>query len=195
MSTKTVPASSRVQILTQDLLDNDAFTLFNDEAGADASIYASEDDEGAGLPFRAGDEIPVPEESGFLSSPGADGLWLETDSDNSTDITVLKGVALDRNVRRNVEVTANVTTDRYPNGDAFDASTFPIDISPSETIYELQLSIVGAEVEVELSTTGGDTVPIPVAQPAVLNGHSCDSVQIKDPNNNTPRVAGGWAGE
>lgn len=106
MSTKAIPADERAQVVTQDLLEDDAVTIRAEEDGPDMRIYGSEDDEGEGIPFRSDDEIPIPEEEGFFGgSSFADGLWIETEGSEAGTVTVLKGVALRRNTRRDARVS------------------------------------------------------------------------------------------
>jgi hypothetical protein len=114
VSSKTIPATERVQVVTQDLVDRDALTLYAEESGPDLRVFSSQDDEGEGIPFRAGDEIPVEEEEGWLSAGTADGLWMETETAEVQTVTVLKGVALKRNPRRNTRTSGVVS----PSGES-----------------------------------------------------------------------------
>jgi hypothetical protein len=57
------------------------------------------------------------------------------------------------------------------------------------------LSIVGAEIAVEVTTTDGDVITLPVNSSAVIDSYDVESIQIQDPNNSGARVAGSWAGE
>jgi hypothetical protein len=70
-----------------------------------------------------------------------------------------------------------------------------VNISPSETIQQLLLSIVGGEIAVEITTTDGDVITLPIDSSAVIDSYDIQSLSINDPNNNGPRVAGSWAGE
>jgi len=88
------------------------------------------------------------------------------------------------------------TSQTQANGAAFDDSGgFPVTVDPTETIQELLFHVVGAEVSVEITTSAGDTFTIPVDGPAVFNRWEIDSIVISDPNGNTPRCEGSWAGE
>jgi len=85
----------------------------------------------------------------------------------------------------------------YPNGGSFDTSataSYPITIDPAETVQQVLLPIVGGEVDVEVTTTDGDVVTIPVDGKAAIDSYSAEKVVIYD-GGTTPRVAGGWAGE
>jgi hypothetical protein len=104
-------------------------------------------------------------------------------------------IRIDGSNERAVSVSTNVKTGSYPRGDDFDTSTYPVTISPGETIQQLLLSIVGAEIAVEVTTTDGDVITLPVDSKTVLDSYDMDAITIKDPNNNTARVAGSWAGE
>lgn len=84
----------------------------------------------------------------------------------------------------------------YPQGGSFDDSGgFPIQVDPEATIEELLLSIVDAEVDLEITTSGGDTFTFALDGPATLNRWEIDSVTISDPDNNAPRLEGSWAGD
>jgi hypothetical protein len=108
---------------------------------------------------------------------------------------VVPNIRIDGSNERAVTVQTAVQTDTYERGDDFDTSTFPIDLSPAETIQHVLLSIVENEVEVKLTTTDGDIVTIPVNSKSVIDSYSADEVLILDPAGNKPRIAGGWAGE
>lgn len=195
--TKTIPGDERVQVLTPDLLEKDAFTIRAAEGGPDMRIFGSETDEGDGFPFRSDDEIPIREEDGFGGVENADGIWIETEGSDAGQVEVLKGIPLTRNVRREVEVAATVSSNTYPAGDDFDtgaSDTFPIELTNDGRIEEILLPIVEGEVVVEIKTAGGDTVSLPVTQPSSIDSYSCTKVTIND-GGTTPRVAGGWAGE
>jgi len=86
----------------------------------------------------------------------------------------------------------------YPNGGSFDtsaASSYPIDINPAETIQHILLPIVNTGVDLELTTTGGDVLTIPVETKSSIDSYAVDRAVIKNPTDATKRVAGGWAGE
>lgn len=91
-----------------------------------------------------------------------------------------------------------VTPVSYPNGASFDTTSgdsFPITINPTENIEEVLLSIVGTEVDLELSTIGGDTVTVPIDSKSAVDSYSATSIEIKNPSDSTQRIAGSWAGE
>jgi hypothetical protein len=208
VSSKTIPGSERVQVVTQDQIERDALTLYIDEDGSDVRLFASSTDEGEGFPFRAGDEIPVPEESGLFSSHYADGLWMETVGNDATAVQVLKGVALRRNPRRRnvVEGTdgvlttstvGSIETDNYTLGDGFDfdGGSYPYSVDPTATIQELVITTAG-NVEAEITTDGGSTFTLPLAGGSgAFDKWSIASVTFRDPENTGARLAGGWAGE
>jgi hypothetical protein len=196
---KTIPADERVQVITEPMLRKDAMTIRNAADGADARIFGSEDAEGDGIPFRTDDELPIPEESGwgFDSLEMSDGIWMETIGDTPTEITILKGVALERNVRRDVQVSAVVTTDSYEYGDGFDydGSGYPHTVDPERTIQELLITEAG-DIVATITTTSGDTFDFSLAgKEGAFNTWQIDSITFKDPNGTTARLAGGWSGE
>jgi len=88
-----------------------------------------------------------------------------------------------------------ISSNSFPFGGAGDGSSYPVTIDPAETIRELALPIVAAEVSVEITTTGGSTFAVPVASPTVLDRWAIASAEIQDPNNNAARTAYWWAGE
>jgi len=85
----------------------------------------------------------------------------------------------------------------YDRGDSLDVdgSAFPYSFAPTETIEELLIHSVGAEIDIEVTTEGGATFTFPVDGPAVFNRWRIDSVKFQDPNNNSPALAASWAGE
>jgi phage baseplate assembly protein gpV len=90
-----------------------------------------------------------------------------------------------------------VQTDNYGNGDAFDydGSAYPYSIDPAETIQELTITAAG-DIIVRITTVDGDTFDLPLAgSVGVWDKWSIDSVEFRDPNGTTARIAGGWAGE
>lgn len=91
----------------------------------------------------------------------------------------------------------SLDTNDYPNGNARDedGSAFSYTENPSETIKEFGFTIIGAEIDVEVTTVGGDTFTFPLDAVATFDRWDVDKLVLKDPNNNTPRVAFWWAGE
>jgi hypothetical protein len=196
--TKTVPADERIQLLTDSMLHADEFTIRAREGGEDMRLHSSETQEGKGFPLRSDDELAIREEDGFGGVGSSDGLWIETEASKAGEVEVLRGIALERNVRREVEVAATVSSNTYPAGADFDtgaSDTYPVELTNDGRIEEVLLSIVESEVDVELETADGDTVTVPVDDSASIDSYSCTSVTIRDPIGNGPRVAGGWAGE
>ncbi|WP_058826726.1 hypothetical protein [Haloferax sp. Q22] len=90
-----------------------------------------------------------------------------------------------------------VETDNYAHGDAFDfdGSAYPYTLNPAETIQELVITTSG-NVIARITTTGGDTFDLPLASGAgSFDKWEIDSLEFRDPNGTTSRIAGGWAGE
>jgi len=193
--TKTIPSTGRVQVVTQDLLEQDALTIRVDSTGADIEVYSSEGQEGDGFPLRSDDEIVIREEDGFGSAEASDGLWMETATANPSSVFVLKGVAVERNARRDVAVTTTVRSNSFRNGEDFDTTTYPLTIDPVPTVQQILLSIVEGEIELDVTTTDGDVVTIPVDSKSVIDSYFVEEFTLRDPSGTTPRVAGGWAGE
>jgi hypothetical protein len=174
VSTKSIGAE-REQVLTQQMLERDAFTIRNDEDGEDVAIYASEDDEGEGIPLRTDDEIPIQEEEGWGGLSNADGLWMETVDGGTTTVTILKGVALRRNVRRqNVSIGTAVFDENEdkvpPASDSFDsasgsdvdvnAATESVDLVPPHRASTVRVNVDNADgaFHVAVEFDGGTTV-------------------------------------
>jgi len=112
-------------------------------------------------------------------------------------VRVVPNIRIDGSNERAVSVTTSVQTDTYDRGASFDTAdgaSYPIELNPDETIQHVLMSIVGGEVDVEVTTTDGDVVTIPVDGKATIDSYSAESVAIQD-GGSTPRVAGGWAGE
>jgi hypothetical protein len=91
----------------------------------------------------------------------------------------------------------SIDTNDYGSGGGYDedGSSYPYSLNPAETIKELGFQIVDAEILVTITTVEGDVVEIPVASPSTYDRWDIDSVEITDPNGNTPRIAYWWAGE
>jgi hypothetical protein len=142
----------------------------------------------AGLPLRSGAIY-----SGEIDRFEA--LYARSQTDLASTVRVVPNVRIDGSNERAVSVSTNVQTDTYTRGDDFDTSTYPFTISPQETIQELLISILAAEIEIELTTTDGDIITIPVSGPSTIDTYKIDSVTFNDPQNNVARVAGAWAGE
>lgn len=94
------------------------------------------------------------------------------------------------------QIDAQASTS-YPQGDALvvDGSAYPYTLDPAEQIQELLIHSVGAEIDAEITTTGGSTFTIPVDGPAVFNRWEIDSVTFSDPNGTSAQLAASWAGE
>jgi hypothetical protein len=160
----------------------------------DAPIYLYPGDKPAqpvaGLPLRAGAI-----QSGELDRGVA--LWGRSQTDVDASVRVVPNIRIDGSNERAVTVSTSVQTDTYDRGDDFDTGagdSYPVTIDPDETVQHVLLSIVGGEVNVEVTTTDGDVVTIPVDGKATIDSYSAEKVVIND-GGTTPRVAGGWAGE
>lgn len=186
MPERTVPGDEWVELIPETLEDDYSIIV------KDAPVYLAPGDEPAvpvrGLPIQAGAI-----QSGELDRGVA--LWGRSQVDTPASVRVVPNIRIDGSNERAVTVSTNVKTGSYPRGASFDTSTYPVTISPGETIQQLLLSIVGAEIAVEVTTTDGDVITLPVDSKTVLDSYDMDSITIKDPNNNTARVAGSWAGE
>ena len=92
----------------------------------------------------------------------------------------------------------SIETDNYDHGDGFDVDgDYPHTIDPDRILQVVVLSVVDGYCELEIETILGDTFTIPIEANTFgsLSDWEIESVTIKDPNDNNPRVAGGWAGE
>jgi hypothetical protein len=142
----------------------------------------------------------LPLANGAMYSLEADrfeGIYARAQGDVDASVRTVPNLRIDGSNERAVSVSTSVKTDTYDRGGSFDTSgsdSYPIQIDPAETVQHVLLPIVGGEVGVEITTTDGDTVTIPVDGKATIDSYSAESVTIKD-GGTTPRVAGGWAGE
>jgi hypothetical protein len=84
----------------------------------------------------------------------------------------------------------------YPQGGDFnkDGSAYPYTLNPAETIQELILTKIG-DIELTVTTSGGDTIVVDVDSAAVFNRWEIASVQFSDPNATSAQLAASWAGE
>jgi len=185
---RNVPGDEWVELVPSTLEDDYSVVV------EDAPIYLYPGDKPAqpvaGLPLRAGAI-----QSGQLDRGVA--LWGRSQTDVDASVRVVPNIRIDGSNERAVTVSTSVQTDTYDRGADFDTASgdsYPITIDPDETIQHVLLSIVGGEVEVEGTTTDGETVTIPVDGKATIDSYSFESVTIRD-GGTTPRVAGGWAGE
>jgi hypothetical protein len=93
--------------------------------------------------------------------------------------------------------TGVVETDNYSHGGHFDetGSNYPVTVDPAETIQELNITSAG-DIIAELHTTGGDTIPFPLAGTVgSYEKWELNKVVFKDPNGTQAPIRGGWAGE
>ena len=149
MSKTTVPADDRVQVVSQSLLEEGALTIRNDEAGTDIRVFGSEDDEGVGFPLRSDDEWAIRANDDPI---GEDGLWMETETSSSTDVQVLKGIPINRNVRRQQSATIDADTSGL-----LKTSDQPLDVSDATVSVQeaTALDVSGATVPTNLQTPVG----------------------------------------
>jgi hypothetical protein len=186
VGSRNVPGDEWVELVPSTFEDDYSVVV------EDAPIYLYPGDKPAqpvaGLPLREGAI-----QSGEVDRGVA--IWGRSQTDVNASVRVVPNIRIDGSNERAVTVQTAVQSNTYDRGADFDTSAFPIDLTPAETIEQVLLSIVEAEVEVELTTTDGATVTLPVDGKATIDSYSADEVHIRDPNNNTPRVAGGWAGE
>jgi hypothetical protein len=183
---RTVPGDEWVELIPETLEDDYSIIV------KDAPVYLAPGDEPA-VPVKG-----LPIQSGAIQSGELDrgiALWGRSQVDTPASVRVVPNIRIDGSNERAVTVSANVKTGSYPRGASFDTSTYPVTISPGETIQQLLLSIVGAEIAVEVTTTDGDVITLPVNSSAVIDSYDVESIQIQDPNNSGARVAGSWAGE
>lgn len=187
MTSETVPGDEWVELVPSTMEDDYSVVV------EDAPIYLYPGDAPsqpvAGLPLREGAI-----QSGELDRGVA--LWGRSQTDVAASVRVVPNIRIDGSNERAVTVSTNVQTDTYDRGDDFDtagAATYPITLDPSETIQQVLLSIVGGEVDVEVTTVDGDVVTLPVDGKATIDSYSAEKVVITD-GGSTPRVAGGWAG-
>lgn len=189
MPSRNVPGDEWIELVPSNLEDHYSVVV------EDAPIYLYPGDKPAqpvaGLPLRAGAI-----QSGQLDRGVA--LWGRSQTDVSASVRVVPNIRIDGSNERAVTVSTSVQTDTFDRGDDFDTGagdSFPIELSPVETIQHVLLSIVGGEVAVELTTTDGSVVTLPIDGKATIDSYSAESVTIVDATGSAPRVAGGWAGE
>jgi len=189
MPSRTVPSDEWVELVPSTLEDDYSVVV------EDAPIYLYPGDKPAqpvaGLPLRAGAI-----QSGKLDRGVA--LWGRSQTDVAASVRVVPNIRIDGSNERAVTVSTSVQTDTYDRGGEFDtgaADSYPVTIDPAETVQHVLLSIVGGEVEVEVTTEDGDVVTIPVDTRNTIDSYAAESVTISDPSGSAPRIAGGWAGE
>jgi hypothetical protein len=186
MGKKDVPSDEWVQLIAPSFEQDYTIVI------EDTPIYVYPGDQPArpvaGIPF--GQESKL---SGQLDSGIA--LWGRSQTDTDASVRVVPNLRIEETTERNVTFSAMVETDTYERGDDFDSTTYPINVDPEETIHEIFLSIVNTEVDVEITTTEGDVVTLPVAGESVINSFTIDSFTIDNPNSAGERTAGGWAGD
>lgn len=110
MSKVPIPADGRVQVVTQQMLASEEFTLRAREGGPDVRVFGRDDEEGEGYPLRADDEWCIAQTDDYGGAAENDGLWMETETSESTDIQIIKGACIRRNVRREQRATIEADT-------------------------------------------------------------------------------------
>lgn len=185
MPERTVPGDEWVELIPETLEDDYSIIV------KDAPVYLAPGDEPA-VPVRG-----LPIQSGAIQSGELDrgvALWGRSQVDTPASVRVVPNIRIDGSNERAVNVSTNVKTGSYPRGADFDTSAYPVELTPEETIQQLLLSIVGGEIAVEITTTDGDIVTVPVNNKSTIDSYDMESVTLKDPNGTAPRVAGAWAG-
>jgi len=188
VSQENVPGDEWVELVPSTFEDDYSIVV------EDAPIFLYPGDKPArptaGLPLRAGAI-----QSGQVDRGVA--LWGRSQTDVTASVRVVPNIRIDGSNERAVTVQTSVRTDTFDRGDDFDtggSDTYPITLDPDETIEHMLFPILEGEVSVELTTTDGDVVTLPLNGPGTIDSFSCESVTIKD-GGSTPRAAGGWAGE
>lgn len=213
MVTKTIPKDKRVQLVSQDLLEDAALTIRNSETGADASVYGAKDAEGAGFPLRSDDEwaIRSSEEYEFGESRSTDGIWVETDTSNTTTIQVIKGVAVERNVRRkqSVDIDADTSGLLKENDQPLDVSdaTVPVEQQTPNALEDALGNRINPAEEVNGQTTTSSTsstgsgnaakIQVPNGRPTVsimwdVSGSATVTVEVSTDDTNWYDVTADW---
>jgi hypothetical protein len=189
VASRNVPGDEWVELVPSTMEDDYSVIV------EDAPIYLYPGDKPAqpvaGLPLRAGAI-----QSGQLDRFTA--LWARSQTDVDASVRVVPNIRIDGSNERAVTVSTSVQTDTYDRGGEFDtggSDSYPVEIDPAETVQHVLLSIVEGEVDVEIETTDGDVVTIPVDGKATIDSYSAESVTITDASGSAARVAGGWAGE
>ena len=93
--------------------------------------------------------------------------------------------------------TGVMETDNYSHGAEFDedGSAYPYTVNPAEVIQEWYITSAG-DVIAEVTTTGGDTFPFPLAGTVgAYDKWEVDSITFTDPKGTQAPIRGGWAGE
>lgn len=186
MPSRNVPPGEWVELVPATLEDDYSIVV------EDAPIFLYPGDRPArpvaGLPLRAGAI-----QSGELDRGVA--LWGRSQTDVAASVRVVPNIRIDGSNERAVTVSTSVQTDTFDRGESFDGSSYPYTFDPAETIQQILLSVVNTEVDVEITTTEGDVVTIPVNSKSTIDSYSAESVSIQNPDDATARTAGAWAGE
>jgi hypothetical protein len=98
-------------------------------------------------------------------------------------------------IRTNTDGT--VETDNYAEGAAFDVTTYPTSIDPTETIQELIITQTGTEITADLTTKTGTVISGLSLRgvTVVLDKVEIDSITFNDPNSTGAPTYGMWVGE
>lgn len=117
--------------------------------------------------------------------------------DTVTLLKLLETVQTVETVETLQAIQDSVDTNHYQNGNAGDedGSAYPYTISPAETVKELGVQIVEAEIVATITTTSGRQFDVPFASETVWNRWDIESVEFRDPDGTNARVVWWWAGE
>ena len=183
MTKTTIPADERVKVVTQEMLQDRALTIRAAETGPDVSVYTSATSEGRGFPLRADDEWTL-SAGDDLGEWAKDGLWMETDSSQSTDVQVLKGVRIVRNVRRQQSASIDADTSGI-----LKSSDQPLDVS-DQTVSTTTDATDGGPYT-DRTTTAGNTATVtpgrhgdPVSIVVDANGSGTLTVEVSQDGGN-----------
>lgn len=183
MAQVRVPADSRVQVVTQDLLESRSLTIRNDEAGTDARVYGSETDEGPGMPLRTDDELRITEGDNPRFGD-SDGIWIETETNSSTTLQILKDVALVRNVRRkqDAEIKADTT-------DLLKSSDQPLDVSDAPVPIDNLTTVSDSATTTSTGSANAAQINVPDGRSTITAAYdvsgACDVTVEVSPDGNT----------
>lgn len=188
MPSKSVPPDEWVEVIASTFEDDYSIVV------EDAPVLLSPGDK----PARPTSGLPI--QDGAIQSGQLDrgvSLWARSQVDSSASVRVVPDIRIDGSNERAVQVSTTIESNSYRRGGDFDSESdsFPIEIAPAETIQQILLPIVSGEILLEITTTDGDSINMPITGKATVDSYQMDSVRILDTTGTDPRVAGGWAGE
>jgi hypothetical protein len=94
-----------------------------------------------------------------------------------------------------VNVDASVSVGGFESGAIVDGPKYPETFDPPGDVYVIEAPIIETEVELEITTTAGDTFTLPIDSAASITSYRIDTFTVKNPANAGARVVVGWAGE